>query len=73
MHKYAVQITVADARDGACSSSTLREAMSWGKVDMACEQMVYAEATSALPLLASCTYHKGTWKKRKKRRFAKMF
>ena len=26
MHKYAVQITVADVRDGACSSSTLQEA-----------------------------------------------
>ena len=73
MHKYAVQITVADVRDGACSSSTLKEATSWGKVDMACEQMVYAEATSVLPLLASYAYHKGTWKKRKKRRFAKMF
>ncbi len=24
MHKYAVQITVADSRDGACSSSTLK-------------------------------------------------
>ena len=23
MHKYAIQITVADTRDGACSSSTL--------------------------------------------------
>ena len=33
MHKYAVQITVADVRDGACSSSTLREASSWGKVE----------------------------------------
>ena len=33
MHKYAVQITVADVRDGACSSSTLKEAASWGKVD----------------------------------------
>ena len=28
MHKYAVQITVADVRDGACSSSTLKEAHS---------------------------------------------
>ena len=28
MHKYAVQITVADSRDGACSSSTLKEASS---------------------------------------------
>ncbi|MDO8914407.1 MAG: deoxyhypusine synthase, partial [Phenylobacterium sp.] len=32
MHKYAIQITVADVRDGACSSSTLKEANSWGKV-----------------------------------------
>jgi len=73
MHKYAVQITVADVRDGACSSSTLKEATSWGKVDIACEQMVYAEATSVLPLLASFAYHKGNWKKRKKRRYAKIF
>ena len=73
MHKYAVQITVADVRDGACSSSTLKEAASWGKVDMTCEQMVYAEATSVLPLLASYAYHKGNWKTRKKRQFAKMF
>ena len=73
MHKYAVQITVADVRDGACSSSTLKEATSWGKVDMSYEQMVFAEVTTALPLLASYAYHKGNWKKRKKRQFAKMF
>ena len=73
MHKYAVQITVADVRDGACSSSTLREATSWGKVDVACSQMVFAEATSVLPLLASYAYHRGNWKKRKKWRFARMF
>ena len=66
MHKYAVQITVADVRDGACSSSTLKEANSWGKVDSSCEQMVYAEATTVLPLLASFAYHKGSWKTRKK-------
>jgi deoxyhypusine synthase len=71
MHKYAVQITVADVRDGACSSSTLREATSWGKVDMACEQMVFAEATTVLPLLASYAYHKGNWKARYTRQFAK--
>lgn len=73
MHKYAVQITVADTRDGACSSSTLKEACSWGKVDTAYEQMVYAEATSVLPLLASDAYHRGHWKKRAKRSFAKLF
>jgi len=73
MHKYAVQITVADVRDGACSSSTLKEASSWGKVDTVFEQMVYAEATTALPLLASYTYHQGNWKNRKKWGFAKLF
>jgi deoxyhypusine synthase len=73
MHKYAVQITVADARDGACSSSTLKEASSWGKVDTTFEQMVFAEATSALPLLASYAYHQGNWKSRKRRNFTKLF
>jgi len=73
MHKYAVQITVADVRDGACSSSTLKEATSWGKVDVSFEQMVFAEATSVLPLIASYAYHKGGWKKRRKWRFAKIY
>lgn len=73
VHKYAVQITVADVRDGACSSSTLQEAASWGKVSTALEQMVYAEATSVLPLLASDAYHRGHWKTRAKRAFAKLF
>jgi deoxyhypusine synthase len=73
MHKYAVQITVADVRDGACSSSTLREAQSWGKVDTACEQMVYAEATTALPLIASYAYRKAEWQKRRERNFNNLF
>lgn len=68
-HKYAVQITVADVRDGACSSSTLKEASSWGKVEQGYEQMVYAEATLALPLLASYAYHQGNWKNRKNKNF----
>jgi deoxyhypusine synthase len=73
IHKYAVQITVADVRDGACSSSTLKEASSWGKVDTVYEQMVYAEATSVLPLIASYIYHSGVWKKRKAKEFSKIF
>jgi deoxyhypusine synthase len=73
MHKYAVQITVADARDGACSSSTLKEASSWGKVDTAYEQMVFAEAGSVLPLIASYLYHKKGWRKRQRREWAKIF
>jgi len=72
MHKYAVQITVADVRDGALSGSTLKEANSWGKVDQGAEQMVYAEATIALPLIAGYAYHKGSWKNRKARNYAKL-
>src|SRR6478752_8887679 len=73
VHKYAVQITVADVRDGACSSSTLQEAASWGKVNTGIEQMVFAEATSVLPLLASDAWHRGAWGNREKRRFSKLF
>ena len=73
MHKYAIQITVADVRDGACSSSTLKEACSWGKVDVTYEQMVFAEAGSVMPLLASDAYHRGHWKNRKRWELAKVF
>jgi len=73
MHKYAIQLTVADERDGALSGSTLKEANSWGKVDSGLEQMVYAEATLTLPLLASYAYHKGSWKSRKEKRLNKIF
>jgi len=72
-HKYAVQITVADVRDGACSSSTLKEAASWGKVDTVYEQMVYAEATSVLPLIASYVYHIRSWQGRGERKWNRIF
>lgn len=67
MHKYAIQITVADVRDGALSSSTLKEASSWGKVDTVWEQMVFAEATMAVPLIAGYGYHKKGWENRPNR------
>jgi deoxyhypusine synthase len=73
VHKYAVQITVADVRDGACSSSTLQEAASWGKVSTAIEQMVFAEAGSVMPLLASDAWHRQQGKARQPRRWAKLF
>ena len=72
MHKYAVQVTVADTRDGALSGSTLKEASSWGKVDLAYEQMVYAEATLAVPLIVGYAYHSGAWKGRPARRWARI-
>lgn len=40
------------------------KASSWGKVNTTYEQMVFAEATSVLPLMISYIYHKGSWKKR---------
>ncbi len=73
MHKYAIQITVADVRDGALSSSTLKEASSWGKVSTSSEQMVYSEATIAMPLVTGYAYHKGSWKDRNPREFTKIF
>ena len=72
MHKYAIQITVADVRDGALSSSTLKEASSWGKVDTVYEQMVYSEATLAVPLLAGYAYGKGAARARTGKRLARV-
>ncbi len=70
MHKYAVQVTVADVRDGALSSSTLKEASSWGKVDTVYEQMVFSEATLAVPLIVGYAYHKGGWKNRQAKKWS---
>ncbi|MCC7509371.1 MAG: deoxyhypusine synthase [Planctomycetes bacterium] len=73
MHKYAVQLTVADERDGALSGSTLKEASSWGKVDLAFEQMVFGEATVTFPLLAGAVYARGAHKSRKPREMSLYF
>jgi deoxyhypusine synthase len=73
MHKYAVQITVADERDGGLSGSTLKEANSWGKVDTGYEQMVFSEATISFPLMVSYVYHKGNWRNRTRKHLNKLF
>jgi len=70
MHKYAVQITVADERDGGLSGSTLKEACSWGKVDTTYEQMVYCEATIAFPLIVAYAHHRGAARARVEQRFS---
>lgn len=72
MHKYAIQLTVADERDGALSGSTLKEASSWGKVDLEYEQMVYGEATVTFPLLAGAAYHEKKWEGRPARELNKV-
>jgi len=73
MHKYAIQLTVADERDGALSGSTLKEAQSWGKVDVVYEQMVYGEATITFPLLAGYAFHKRSWEIREPKRLSELF
>lgn len=73
MHKYAVQLTVADARDGGLSGSTLREATTWGKVDATRERMVFGEATVMLSLLVSDAYHRGRWRDRAGMRLEAIF
>jgi len=71
MHKYAVQLTVADERDGGLSGSTLKEARSWGKIDLANEQMVFGEATINMPLVVGYAWHSGAWKGRTGKRLAR--
>ncbi len=73
MHRYAVQLTVADARDGGLSGSTLREATTWGKVAVSRERMVFGEATLTLPLLVSDAYHREGWRKRAGMRLGSIF
>ena len=52
------------------ASSTLKEASSWGKVDTVYEQMVFSEATLAIPLIVGYAYHKGSWKHRTGKKWA---
>ena len=70
---HSLQVTVADVRDGALSSSTLKEASSWGKVDTTYEQMVFSEATLAVPLIAGYAFHKRGWEQRSQKRFADLY
>ncbi|MCX8014798.1 MAG: deoxyhypusine synthase family protein, partial [candidate division WOR-3 bacterium] len=53
-HKYAIQITQDAPHWGGLSGCTFKEAQSWGKI--ACDAKtvtVYADATIALPILAT--------------------
>jgi deoxyhypusine synthase len=73
MHKYAIQITVADERDDGLSGSTIQEACLRGKVDKTFERMVWGKATLVLPLIISDAYHRGNWKDRSKKEYQKLF
>ena len=53
-HKFGIQISTADPRDGGLSGSTLKEAISWGKNDQMMEEiMIWGEASVYFPLLLS--------------------
>ena len=53
-HKYALQIVTDVPHFGGASGSTLEEAQSWGKLAADAAQVtVHADATVALPILAT--------------------
>ena len=53
-HKFGIQISTADSRDGGLSGSTLKEAISWGKNDGKMDEvMIWGEASVYFPLLLS--------------------
>jgi len=57
-HKFGIQISTADSRDGGLSGSTLKEAISWGKNDRKMrEVMIWGEASVYFPLLLSYIYN----------------
>ena len=74
MHKYAVQITVADVRDGACSVLDAEGGLRAGaRCDTRTSRWCSPKRPRSLPLIVSDAYHRGDWKKRKPRAFSKMF
>ena len=73
-HKFGIQISTADLRDGGLSGSTLKEAISWGKNDKVMEEvMVWGEATVFFPLLMGYINQKMRNQKRKGRKLSNIF
>jgi len=73
-HKFGIQISTADQRDGGLSGSTLREAISWGKNDKNMEDvMIWGEASVFFPLLVGYIFNKMKNKNRKGRNLSKVF
>ena len=73
-HKFGIQISTADLRDGGLSGSTLKEAISWGKNDKVMEEvMVWGEATVFFPLLIGYIDQKMRNQKRKGRKLSNIF
>jgi len=59
-HRYAIQVSTAVEADGGLSSSTLKEAVSWGKIDgNARTAMAWVEPSIGLPLIAGHIFAEG--------------
>ena len=66
-HEYAIQITMDQPNWGGLSGSTLKEAQSWGKIDVEAKKATAnVELTVGLPLVYGYVHHNGTGKKRKR-------
>ena len=73
-HKFGIQISTADVRDGGLSGSTLKEAISWGKNDKEIDEvMIWGEATVCFPLLVGYVYNKLGKKGRRGRQMGNIF
>jgi len=69
-HTYALQITTDVPHWGGLSGSTLKEATSWGKVNVkATREMAFVEPSVALPLLVGYALQKGLVKGRRPLKF----
>ena len=72
-HKFGIQISTADIRDGGLSGSSLKEAISWGKNDKEMEDvMVWGEASVYFPIMINYVYHNKK-KERKAKKLTKYF
>jgi len=73
-HKFGIQISTSDERDGGLSGSTLKEAISWGKNDKSMKEvMVWGEATVYFSLIINYIYYKMKSKQRKFKTLNKYF
>ena len=72
MHKYADPDHCGRRSRRRLELQHAERSIQWGKVDTTFEQMVYSEATLALPLIAGYAYHKNAQEGRLERRWANL-
>lgn len=70
--RYAIQLAVADARDGGRAQNTLREAAGPDRLDPCQQQTLYTEASLAVPLVFGYAYHLAHWLGRSRRNYNRL-